>query len=66
MAGLKNWFEEGRFVVALDLDVSQIDDLPGTLRRFRSQLHGFDLLLSIGDPLPDPLPDLFTEAGLVE
>lgn len=35
---------------------------PGTLRRFRSQLHGFDLLLSIGDPMPD----LFTEAGLVE
>ncbi|MBC8363376.1 MAG: hypothetical protein H8E59_00045 [Actinobacteria bacterium] len=59
---LKNWFEEGRFVVAIDLDVSQIDQLPGTLRRFRSQLHGFDLLLSIGDSMPD----LFTEAGLVE
>ena len=60
--GLKGWFEEGRVVFAIDLDVARVEELPHTLRRFRSQLHGFDLLLSIGDPLPD----LFTEAGLVE
>ena len=64
--GLKGWLEEGRVVAATDLDAARVDELPGTLRRFRSQLHGFDLLLSIGDPLPDPLPDLFTGAGLAE
>ena len=60
--GLKGWFEEGRVVFAIDLDVARVDELPHTLHRFRSQLHGFDLLLSIGDPLHD----LFTETGLVE
>lgn len=45
-AGLSVWFEDGRVVVATDLESGRLAELPSLVDRFRNRIVGLDVLLA--------------------
>ena len=45
-AGLSTWLDEGRLVVACDLESGRLAELPSLVDRFRRRVEGLDVLFA--------------------